>query len=90
MSPLLKDKSGVVIIVDYSSVVNGVVLFSIFFSFKLRNYIFQSAKKCEMTSLYMASLHVDLNEAAKCVDIIPLKLLASLSRRRTLVQNTTW
>ena len=26
-----------------------------------------------MTSFYMTSLHVNLNEAAKCVDIIPLK-----------------
>ena len=34
----------------------------------------------------MTSLHVDLNEAAKYVDIIPLTLLASLSRLRTLVQ----
>ena len=49
-----------------------------FFSFNLRNYVlFQSAKKCEMTSFSMTSLHVDLNEAAKCVDIIPLTLLAS-------------
>ena len=31
---------------------------------------------------------ISLNEAAKCVDIIPLTLLASLSRLRTLVQNT--
>ena len=51
---------------------NGVqYFFSIVFSFNLRNYIFQSAKKCEMTSFYMTSLHVELNEAAKCVDIIP-------------------
>ena len=41
-----------------------------FFSFNLRNYIFQSAKKCEMTSFSMMSLHFDLNEAAKCVDIL--------------------
>ena len=47
-----------------------VVLFSIFFSSNLWNYIFQSAKKCEMTSFSMTTLHVDLNEAAKCVDII--------------------
>ena len=46
-------------------------IFSTFVSFNLRNYIFQCAKKCEMTSSYMTSLHVDLNEAAKCVDIIP-------------------
>ena len=46
-----------------------VVLVSIFFSFNLRNYMFQSAKKCEMTSFSMTSLHVDLNEAVKCVDI---------------------
>ena len=58
-----------------------------FLLFNLRNYIFQSAKKCEITSFYMTSLHVDLNEAAKCVDIIPLTLLASLSHLRTLVQN---
>ena len=48
---------------------------STFFNFSsltLRNYIFESAKKCEMTPFYMTSLHVDLNEAAKCVDIIPL------------------
>ena len=71
----LKDKSGVGIIVDYSrdyNVVNGVeYFFSIVFSFNLRHYIFQSSKKCEMTSFYMTSLDVDLNEAAKCVDIIP-------------------
>ena len=35
----------------------------------------------------MTSLHVDLNEAAKCIDL-PLTLLASLSRIRALVQNT--
>ena len=40
-----------------------------------------------MTSFYMTSLHVNMNEAAKCVDIIPFTLLASLSRLRTLVQN---
>ena len=34
----------------------------------------------------MTSLHVDLNEAAKCVDIVPLTLLVSLSRLRTLEQ----
>ena len=51
------------------------------FSFNLRNYTFQSAKKCEMASFYKTSLHVDLNEAAKCVDI----MLASFSRLRTLV-----
>ena len=33
-----------------------------------------------MTSFSMKTLHVDLNEAAKCVDIIPLTLVASLSR----------
>ena len=53
-----------------------------FFSFNLRNYISQSAKKCEMTSFSVTSLHVDLNEAAKCVDIIPFTLLASLLRLR--------
>ena len=89
---VLKDKSGVLIIVDYSrdyTVVNGVVLFSInFFPFNLRNYIFQSAEKCEMTSFYMTSIQVDLNEAAKCVDIIPFILLASSSLLCTLAQNT--
>ena len=45
---------------------------------------FPSAKKCEMTSVCMTSLHVDLNEAAKCVDIIPLTFF------RTLVQNGKW
>ena len=73
---------------------NGVLYFlSIFFSINSRNYIFQSAKKCEMTSFCMTSLHVNLNETAKCVDIIdiiPLTLLASLSRLRALVQNTKW
>ena len=68
------DKSGVVKIVDYSrdhTVVNGVYyFFLIIFSFNLRNCIFQSAKKCEMTSLHLTSLHADLNEAAKYVDII--------------------
>ena len=44
--------------------------FQFFVSFNLRNYTFQSAKKCEMTSFYMTLLHVDLNEAAKCVDIL--------------------
>ena len=41
-----------------------------------------------MTSFSMMSFHDDLNEAAKCVDIVPLTLLASLSLLRTLVQNT--
>ena len=63
-----------------------VVLFLVFFSFDLRNYIFQSAEKCEMTSFSITSLHVDLNEAAKCTFI----LLASLLRLRTRVQNTKW
>ena len=58
-----------------------------FFSFNLRNYIFHSAKECEMASFSMISLHVDLNEAAKCVDVILITLLASLPRLRTLVQN---
>ena len=53
-----------------------------FFWFSLRNFILQSAKDCEMTSFSTTSLHVDLKEAAKCVDIIPLTLLASLSRLR--------
>ena len=56
----------------------------------LRHPVFQSAKKCEMTSFCMTLLHADLNEAAKCVDIIPLTLLASLSHLRTLVQNAKW
>ena len=97
LNPLLsflKDKSGVGITVDYSkdyTVVNGgVLIFSNIFSLDLRNYIFQSAKKCEMTSFCMTSLHVDLNEAAKCVDIMLPTLLASLSRICTLVQNTKW
>ena len=49
---------------------------------------FQSAKKCEMTPFSMTSLHVDLTKAAKCVDIIPPTLLASLSHHRTFLQNT--
>ena len=64
------------------------ITFFNFFSFNLGSYISQSAKKCEMASFYMTSLHVDLNEAAKCVDIIPRTLLAFLSRLRTLVQNS--
>ena len=40
-----------------------------------------------MTSFSTASLHVDLNEAATCDDIILLILLASLSRLGTLEQN---
>ena len=43
------------------------ITFLNFFSFNLRNNIFQSAKKCEMASFYKTSLHVDLNEAAKYV-----------------------
>ena len=88
---ILKKQSRVVIIVDHSrgyTVVNGVQYFFNFFSFNLKNYIFQSAKECEMTSFYMTSFHVDLHEAAKCVDDIPLTLLASLSPLRKLVQNT--
>ena len=49
-----KDKYGVGIIVDNSrdyTVMNGVpYFFSIVFSFNLQNWIFQSAKKCKMTS----------------------------------------
>ena len=30
--------------------------------------MFQSAKKCEMTSFSMTLLNIDLNEVAKCVD----------------------
>ena len=89
----LKEKSGVVIIVDYSrdyTVVNVVYsIFFIFFSHDLRNYIFQSTK-CEMTSVYMTSLHFDLDEAGECVDIMPLTLLASLSHFRELILNTKW
>ena len=51
--------------------------FNVFF-LNQRNYIFQSAEKCEMTSFYMTSLHVDLNEAAKCVHIIYTTHIASL------------
>ena len=47
-----------------------VVLFSISFSFNLRNYILHSAKKNDMSSFSLTSLYVDLNEAAKCVDHI--------------------
>ena len=43
-----------------------------------------------MTSFYMTSSHVDLNEAAKSVDIIPLTLLASLTHLHTFVKNTKW
>ena len=41
-----------------------------------------------MMSFSMTSFHVDLNEAAKCVDIITSTLLASLLRLRTLVRKT--
>ena len=37
-----------------------------------------------MTSFCMTSLHVDLNEAAKCVDIIPLTLLACVPDSRKI------
>ena len=73
-------------IVDYSrdyTVVNG-------FLFEFAKLHIQSVKKCEMTSFSMTLLHVDLNEAAKCVEIILLTLLASLSRLRTFIQNTKW
>ena len=53
-----------------------------FSAFNLRNYIFQSTKKCKMTSFSMTSLHADLNEAPKCVDIIPTTFAASLSHLR--------
>ena len=48
----LKDKSGLGIIVDYSIVVNGVQYFFQFFSLLIceTTYVFQSAKKCIMTS----------------------------------------
>ena len=66
--------------------------FIIFFSFNLRNYIFQSAKKCEMTSSSITSFHVDLNEAAKYVAIIPLtfaSLLIAPSHIRTKYKMAT-
>ena len=56
MHSYLEDESGIGIVVDYSrdyTVVNGVVLSLIFSSLNRRNYIFQSAKKCEMTSFSM-------------------------------------
>ena len=98
----LKDKSWAVIIVECSrdfTVVNST--FFNFFSFISvkpvsvkpaisKNQRFQSAKKCKMTSFYMISLNVDLNEAAKFVDIIPLTLLASSLHLCTLVQNAKW
>ena len=90
----LKDKSGVGIIVDYSRDYCCewcVVLYPIFFSFNLRNFIFQSATKCEVTSFTITSLHVDLNEAAKCVDIFSIHIANLLNARlHTLVQNTKW
>ena len=49
--------------------------FSPFFHFNLRIYILQCAKKCEMTSFCMTSLHVYLNEAAECVDVLAPTLL---------------
>ena len=49
---------------------NGVQYFFNFFSFNLQDYVFKSAKRCEMTSFSMTSPHVDLNEAANCVDIM--------------------
>ena len=71
---VLKGKSRVGIIFDYArdyTVVNGVLYFSSIyhFSLDLRSYVFQFGKKCEMTSFSMLSLHLDMNEAAKCVDI---------------------
>ena len=41
-----------------------------------------------MTSSSMTALHVDLNEAAKCVDIILLTLLASIPHLGPFEQNT--
>ena len=66
------------------------VHFSTFSSFDLRNYICQSAKK----SFYTTSLHVDLNEAAKCVDIKPYtthitSLLIAPSHTRTKYKMAT-
>ena len=52
----LKEKSGVGIIVDYSRDYTVMNTFFNFFSFNLRNYTFQSAKKCEMTSFHMMSI----------------------------------
>ena len=54
--------------------------FNFFLSFNLQDYIFQFAKKCEITSFCMMSLNVDLDEAAKCVDRI-----AGLSITRRLM-----
>ena len=62
----LNDKSRVGIIVDFILSVN------------LRNYVFQPAKKCEMTSFSLTSLHVDLNAAAKCVDINTIHIASLL------------
>ena len=42
-----------------------------------------------MTSFSMTSFHVDLNKAAKCVDML-LALLASLSRPVTLPAYENW
>ena len=47
-----------------------VISYALYCGVPVFKYIFQSAKKCEMTSFYMTALHVDLNEAAKCVDNI--------------------
>ena len=63
-------------------------IFQFFLSFYLRNYIFESAKKCEMASFCVMSPHADLNEAAKCIDIIPLtSLLIAPLHTRPKIQN---
>ena len=66
----LLDKSGVGIVVDYSrdyTVVNGVqCFFQFFFSFNLRYYKFQSAKKREMTSFSMTQLQIDERGCQMC------------------------
>ena len=41
-------------------------------------FIFQSAKKCKITSFYMTALHIDLNEAVKCVDNVFATHITSL------------
>ena len=71
---------------DYT-VLNGVYYLFQFFSLLFcETTYFKSAKKCEMASFCMTSLHVDLNEAAKYVDIITThiaSLLIAPSHTRT-------
>ena len=59
--------------------------FQFFLSAKLH---FSICEMREMTSFSMKSIHFDLNEAAKCVDM-PLTSLASLSRTRTKYKMAT-